>query len=93
MVWLPPDDVTDGERWVKALLSDLAGLPDNAAELPEAVWDVQSGRVAEWSMNYNVYGVEVLPGGARVTFGWSDPDACSVPLDVLAAVVAAHLRL
>lgn len=71
----------------------MAGWPDLAAELREAVWDVQAARVPEWSMQYNVYGVEVLPDGARVTFGWSDPDACSVPLDVLAAVVAAHLRL
>ena len=93
MVMLPPDDTTDAPGWVRGLLTDLAGWPDDAAELLEAVWDVQAGRIPEWSMQYNVYGVEVLPGGARVTFGWSDPDACSVPLDVLAAVVAQHLRL
>ncbi len=89
MVWLPPDD-TDCEGWVKALLSDLAGWPDNATELLEAVWDVQSGRLTEYSMNYNVYRIEVLPAGARVMF---IDDSCQVSLELLASVVARHLQL
>jgi hypothetical protein len=70
------------------LLTDLAGQSDFATELLAAVWDVQSGRVAEWSMNYNVFGVEIRPDGARVTFL---DDSCPVPLAVLAAVVGKHL--
>jgi hypothetical protein len=89
----PPDDAADAPGWVRALLSDLAGWPDSAAELLEAVWDVQAGRVPEWSMQYNVYGVAVQPGGARVTFNGDPNDGCPVPLDVLAAIVADHLRL
>ncbi len=93
VVRFPPDNETDAAEWTRALLTDLAGWPDSAAELLEAVWDVQDGRVPEWSMQYNVYGVEVLPGGARVTFNGNPADGCPVPLDVLAAVVGAHLRL
>jgi hypothetical protein len=69
----PPDDAADALGWVRGLLTDLAGVPNFAAELLAAVWDVQAGRVAEWSMQYNVYGVEMRPDGARITFGWSDP--------------------
>lgn len=93
MVRFPPDDATDAEGWARALLTDLAGDPDSAAELLEAVWDVQAGRVSEWSMQYNVYGVEVRPGGARVTFNGDPDDGCPVPLDVLAVVVSRHLRV
>lgn len=93
MVWFPPDDSTDAEGWVRALLSDLAGWPDSAAELLEAVWDVQTGRVSEWGMQYNVYGVQVRPGGARVTFNGDDNDGCPIPLEVLATIVSKHLRL
>jgi len=58
------------------------------------VWDVQSGRIPECSMQFNVYGVELQPVGALVTFfGYSAPEACSVPLDMLAAVLCKHLGL
>ena len=93
VVRFPPNDATDAEGWARAVLTDLAGLPECAAELLEAVWDVQAGRVSEWSVQYNVYGVEVLPGGARVTFEGDPGAGCPVPLDVLAAVVIAHLWL
>jgi hypothetical protein len=89
-VRFPPGDAADAEGWARALLSDLAGWPDFAAELLEAVRGVQSGRVAEWSMRYNAYGVEVRPTGARVTFL---DDSCPVPLDLLATVLTKHLRL
>lgn len=44
-------------------------------------------------MQYNVYGIEVQSTGARITFGWSDPDFCWISLDMLEEVVAAYLRL
>ncbi len=75
---------------MQALLSDLAGEPDFCAELLEAVWDVQSGRTDEWSMNYNAYGVEVRSGGAHVMFLG---DSCSVPLALLEAAVARRVGL
>lgn len=93
MVWFPPEDVMDAEGWTRALLSDLAGWTDSAAELLEAVWDVQAGRIPEWSMQYNVYGVEVQPGGARITFNGDHDDGCPVPLEVLTAVISTRLRL
>lgn len=93
MVNFPPDDTTDTEGWSRALLTDLAGWPEAATEILEAVWDVQAGRVSEWSMQYNVYGVEVRLSGAMITFNDTPDDGCSVPLEVLTAVVAMHLRL
>ncbi|HEY1191454.1 MAG TPA: hypothetical protein VGE74_27715 [Gemmata sp.] len=90
MVRFPPNDMNDAVGWSRALLSDLAGHPHFAAELLQAVWDVQSGRFAEWSVGYNVYGIEVLPGGATVRFL---EDAAPVPLDVLVGVLADHLGL
>ena len=62
------------------MLSDLAGEPDFASELLEAVWDVQSGRFADWSMGYNAYSVELLPTGAIIRFL---DDAALIPLYVL----------
>jgi hypothetical protein len=90
VVWFPPNDPSDAAGWARALLSDLAGRPHCAVELLQAVWDVQSGRFAEWSMGYNVYGVELLPAGAAIRFL---DDTAPVPLDVLAEVLADHLGL
>jgi hypothetical protein len=92
VVRFPPDDATDAEGWVRALLTDLAGDADSAAELLEAVRDVLADRLPEWSMQYNVYGINVRLIGARVTFNGNPDDGCPVPLDVLAAIVGRHLR-
>ncbi len=88
VVRFPPLSTTDAEGWSRALLTDSAGQPDCASELLTAVWDVQSGQVPEWSMCYNVFGVELRPDGARVTFL---DDSCPVPLEVLAAVLYKYL--
>ena len=88
MVRFPPIEGADAEGWARALLTDLAGCPTHATELLEAVWDVESGRVEEWSMNYNVFGVELRSDGARIAFL---DDSTSMPLAVLAAVVIEHL--
>lgn len=70
------------------MLTDLAGQPKYTNELLTAVWDVQSGQIPEWSMIYNVFGVELQPDGARVTFL---DDSCPVPLEVLARVLYKYL--
>ena len=93
VVQFPPHDANDAEEWARALLTDVAGWPDPAAELLEAVWDVQVGRIPEWSAYYNVYGVNVRPNGARITFDGFPNDGCTVPLEVLAAVVSKHLQV
>jgi hypothetical protein len=73
-------DISDVEGWLQALLTDLAGLRDCASELLQAAWDVQSGQVHEWSIHYNVYGVEIRPTGARITF---NEDSCQIPLELM----------
>ena len=88
VVRFPPDD-DDAAGWVRGLLTDLAGDPEGAAELLDALRAAHRGEVAEWSMAYNVYAIRIEPGGAVVTFAC---DACPVPLDVLEAVVAEHIR-
>ena len=89
VVRFPPIEGTDAEGWARSLLTDLAGRSDLAIELLEAVWDVESGRVEEWTMNYYVFGVKLRPVGARITFLG---DSSAVPLRDLAAVVIEHLR-
>lgn len=90
MVRLPPNDPTDAAGWTRALLTDLAGWPECSAELLEAAWDVQASRLSEWSMNYNVYGIEMHPSGARVDF---IDESCPVPFEVLEAVLGERLGL
>ena len=88
VVRFPPDD-NDAAGWVRGLLTDLAGGLEGAAELLAAVQAACRGEAAGWSMGYNVYAIRIEPGGAFVTFAG---DSCPVPLDVLEAVVAQHLR-
>lgn len=89
MVEFPPRDTTNAQGWTRALLTDLAGAPEFAAELLEAVRDVQAGRITDWSMQYNAYGVQVSTDGAKVTFMG---ESCAVPLEVIAFVVTDHLQ-
>lgn len=90
MVRFPPNDPTDAEGWTRALLTDLAGELDVAAEILEGAWDVQAGRLPEWSMTFNVYGVEMRPDGVRVDF---IDESCLVPWEVFEVVLGERLGL
>lgn len=88
VVRFPPSD-HDAAGWVRGLLTDLAGGPEGAADLLAAALAARQGEATEWSMGYNVYAIQIEPRGAVVTFAG---DSCPVPLGVLEAVVAQHLR-
>ncbi len=91
MPTLPPDDISDAKEWALRLLTDLAGLQHDASELLEAIWDVQTGRILEWSMGYNIYRVRLNPQSAQVTF--DTDEGCPVPLELLEEIVVKQLQL
>ena len=88
VVRFPPDDQNPA-GWVRGLLTDLAGGPEDAAELLDAVRAIQCGGIAEWATSYNVYIVNLRPDGALVSFV---DDSCLVPLGVMTAVIGEHLE-
>lgn len=90
MILFPPDEHANTVDWANGLLSDLAGSHENSLELLEAVWDIQSGRLSEWSTTYNVYRVEIWRSCARITFLG---DWCELPLHVLESAVGKRLDL
>jgi hypothetical protein len=54
------------------------------------VWDIQSRRVPEWSMGYNVYAVELRLDAAGVRFM---DESSSVPLAIVEAIIIRDLGL